>query len=311
MANIVSNVLELVGHTPLIELGRYEKDHGLSARLLAKLEAQNPGGSVKDRVGLYMLQEAEKNGVIQKGSVIVEPTSGNTGIGLALAGAVMGYKTIIVMPDSMSLERRLLLAAYGAELVLTPGKDGMAGAVQKAEEIAKATPGAWIAGQFENPDNPKAHYVSTGPEIWEDTDGQVDAFVAGIGTGGTITGIGRYLKEKNPRTYILGVEPSGSPLLTQGRTGAHGLMGIGANFVPKTLDTGVYDEVLTVTEEDAYAAGRELARKEGLLVGITAGAAVHAGAVLAARPEFRGKNIVVLLPDRGERYLSTPMFSGR
>lgn len=310
MAKIYKSVEELIGKTPLLELTHLEQKMGLNANLLAKVEALNPGGSAKDRVAKRMVEDAEKAGILKEGATIIEPTSGNTGIGLAVMAAARGYRAIIVMPDTMSMERRLLMTAFGAELVLTEGAKGMAGAIEKAEELAKKIPNSFIPGQFDNPSNPAAHYDTTGPEIWEDTDGKVDIFVAGIGTGGTLTGVGRYLKEKNPNVKIIGVEPASSPLLTKGTAGPHGLQGIGANFVPSILDTELYDEVLTVTEEEAYEAGRALARKEGLLAGISAGAAVHAAAEVAKRPENAGKNIVVLLPDTGDRYLSTPMFQG-
>lgn len=310
MAKIYKSVEELIGKTPLLELTHLEQKMGLNANLLAKVEALNPGGSAKDRVAKRMVEDAEKAGILKEGATIIEPTSGNTGIGLAVMAAARGYRAIIVMPDTMSMERRLLMTAFGAELVLTEGAKGMAGAIEKAEELAKEIPNSFIPGQFDNPSNPAAHYDTTGPEIWEDTDGKVDIFVAGIGTGGTLTGVGRYLKEKNPNVKIIGVEPASSPLLTKGTAGPHGLQGIGANFVPSILDTELYDEVLTVTEEEAYEAGRALARKEGLLAGISAGAAVHAAAEVAKRPENAGKNVVVLLPDTGDRYLSTPMFQG-
>lgn len=310
MAKIYKSVEELIGKTPLLELTNLEQKMGLKATLLAKVEALNPGGSAKDRVAKRMVEDAEQAGILKEGATIIEPTSGNTGIGLAVMAAARGYRAIIVMPDTMSMERRLLMTAFGAELVLTEGAKGMAGAIEKAEELAKEIPNSFIPGQFDNPSNPAAHYDTTGPEIWEDTDGKVDIFVAGIGTGGTLTGVGRYLKEKNPNVKIIGVEPASSPLLTKGTAGPHGLQGIGANFVPSILDTELYDEVLTVTEEEAYEAGRALARKEGLLAGISAGAAVHAAAEVAKRPENVGKTVVVLLPDTGDRYLSTPMFQG-
>lgn len=310
MAKIYKSVEELIGKTPLLELTHLEQKMGLNANLLAKVEALNPGGSAKDRVAKRMVEDAEKAGILKEGATIIEPTSGNTGIGLAVMAAARGYRAIIVMPDTMSMERRLLMTAFGAELVLTEGAKGMAGAIEKAEELVKKIPNSFIPGQFDNPSNPAAHYDTTGPEIWEDTDGKVDIFVAGIGTGGTLTGVGRYLKEKNPNVKIIGVEPASSPLLTKGTAGPHGLQGIGANFVPSILDTELYDEVLTVTEEEAYEAGRALARKEGLLAGISAGAAVHAAAEVAKRPENAGKTVVVLLPDTGDRYLSTPMFQG-
>lgn len=308
MAKIYKNIEELIGKTPLLELTHLEEIHNLDAKVLAKVEFLNPGGSAKDRVAKKMVEDAEAKGILKAGATIIEPTSGNTGIGLAVMAAARGYRAIIVMPDSMSMERRLLMSAFGAELVLTEGAKGMAGAIAKAEELAKEIPGAFIPGQFDNPANPQAHYETTGPEIYEDTDGKVDIFVAGIGTGGTITGVGRYLREKNPDVQIIGVEPASSPLLTEGRSGSHGLQGIGANFVPSILDTKLYNEIITVTEEAAYAAGREVAQKEGLLVGISAGAAIHAALEVAKRPENKGKNIVVLLPDTGDRYLSTPMF---
>lgn len=300
---------ELIGNTPLMELANYSKKHNLQAQLLGKLECFNPGGSAKDRVAKAMLDDAEKRGIIKPGAVIIEPTSGNTGIGLASVAAVRGYRTIIVMPDSMSVERCTLMKAFGAELVLTPGAEGMSGAIKKAEELAAEIPGSFIPGQFDNPANPAAHYDTTGPEIWQDTDGKVDIFVAGAGTGGTISGVGKYLKNKNPDVKIVAVEPASSPLLSEGWFGSHGLQGIGANFVPKVLDTEIYDEIITVTDEDAYRTGREIGQSEGVLVGITSGAAVWAAAQLAMRPENEGKVIVALLPDTGDRYLSTAMFA--
>ena len=305
---IYTSMEQLIGNTPLLQLTRIEKEYGLKARLLAKLESFNPGGSAKDRVAKAMLDDAEKKGLLTPGSVIIEPTSGNTGIGLAAVAATRGYKAIIVMPDSMSMERRLLMTAYGAELVLTDGALGMAGAIAKAEELAKEIPGSMIAGQFTNPANPKAHYDTTGPEIWADTEGTVDIFVAGVGTGGTITGAGRYLKEKNPALRIVAVEPAGSPVLSGGASGSHGLQGIGAGFVPEVLDTAILDEVIPVTEADAYAMGAKMGSREGLLVGISSGAALHAAVEVAKRPENTGKTVVVILPDTGERYLSSPMF---
>lgn len=307
---IYKSVSELVGHTPIAELRNIEKENGLLARLLVKLERFNPTGSAKDRAAKAILDDAEAKGIIGCGSVIIEPTSGNTGIGIAAIGAARGYKVIIVMPDSMSEERRLLMTAYGAELVLTPGKLGMAGAVKKAEELKSSIPGSIIAGQFVNPANPAAHRVTTGPEIWEDTDGKVDIFVAGVGTGGTISGVGEYLKSRNKDVKIVAVEPAGSPLLSKGTAGPHDLQGIGANFVPETLNREILDEIICVSDEDAYAAGREIARSEGLLVGISSGAALHAAKELAKRRENAGKTIVALLPDTGERYLSSRMFKG-
>ena len=309
MANIYKSVEELIGRTPMVELSNLEDKLKLDVTLLAKVEALNPGGSAKDRVAKRMVEDAEKAGILKAGATIIEPTSGNTGIGLAVMAAARGYRAIIVMPDSMSMERRLLMTAFGAELVLTEGAKGMSGAIERAEELAKEIPNSFIPGQFDNPSNPAAHYETTGPEIWEDTDGKVDIFVAGIGTGGTLSGTGKFLKEQNPDIKIIGVEPASSPLLTKGEAGPHGLMGMGANFVPATLDKEIYDEVLTVTEEEAYEAGRLIARNEGLLVGISSGAALHAALGVAKRPENKGKNIVVLLPDTGDRYLSTPMFS--
>ena len=307
--NIYHSLSELVGGTPLLEVSGFARARALPATVLAKLECRNPAGSAKDRVALQMIREAEEAGLLSPGGTIIEPTSGNTGIGLAAMGIARGYRVILTMPDSMSAERRALLAAYGAQLVLTPGAQGMSGAIAKAEELAAQLPGSWIAGQFENGANPRAHYLTTGPEIWRDTDGRVDIFVAGAGTGGTLSGTGRYLKEQNPAVRIVAVEPASSPLLTEGRAGPHGLQGIGANFVPSNLDLGLIDEILPVTEADAYAAGRLLARTEGLLCGITSGAALHAAAELAQRPENRGKVIVALLPDTGDRYLSTPLFA--
>ena len=308
---IYGSIVELIGNTPLMELHNFESNHGLKARVLAKLEYLNPAGSVKDRAAWSMIRDAEARGTLKPGGTIIEPTSGNTGIGLAAVAAARGYRVILTMPETMSVERRNLLRAYGAELVLTPGAKGMQGAVDKAEELHAQTPGSIIAGQFENPANARAHVETTGPEIWKDTDGKVDIFVAGIGTGGTITGVGRYLKEQNPAIRVVGVEPAASPLLSQGKAGPHGLQGIGANFVPRLLDQKIYDELITVREQDAYDAGAELAFGEGILVGITSGAAVWAAAQLAQRPENEGKTIVALLPDTGDRYLSTPMFEKR
>ena len=305
---LYSSVADMIGGTPMLELNQIAKKDGLSVRLLAKLEGANPAGSAKDRVALSMILDAEEKGLLQPGSVIIEPTSGNTGIGLCSVAAARGYKCIIVMPDSMSIERQKLMTAYGAQLILTPGKEGMTAAMAKAEELKASIPGSIIAGQFDNPANPTAHYRTTGPEIWADTEGNVDIFVAGIGTGGTITGTGRYLKEKNPNVKIVGVEPADSPLLTQGRAGSHGIQGIGANFVPSILDRDVIDEILTVTTEDAYATGRRMGTEEGVLAGISGGAALWAALELAKRPENAGKTIVALLPDSGERYLSTAMY---
>ena len=308
MSRIYTSVAQLIGNTPLLELTNIAKSDELKARVLVKLEGSNPAGSAKDRVALSMILDAEEKGILKPGSVIIEPTSGNTGIGLCAVAASRGYQCIIVMPDSMSMERRLLMTAFGGELVLTPGREGMSGAIAKAEELAKELPGSWIAGQFVNPANPKAHYLTTGPEIWEDTDGSVDIFVAGIGTGGTITGTGKYLKERDPSLKIVGVEPADSPLLTQGVAGPHGIQGIGANFVPEILDTSVLDEVVTVTTEQAYHAGRRLGSEEGILAGISSGAALHVALELAGKEENAGKTIVALLPDSGERYLTTPMY---
>lgn len=300
MAKIYSDITELIGGTPLVRLSRFAPGLGV----LAKLERQNPAGSAKDRVALSMLRAAEAEGRLAPGGLVIEPTSGNTGIGLAALAAALGYRAVIVMPDSMSPERVKLIAAYGAEVVLTPGAEGMSGAVAKAEEISARSPGSIVAGQFSNPANPRAHYETTGPEIWRDTDGRVAAFICGVGTGGTITGVGRYLKEQDPAVRVIAMEPASSPLLSEGRAGAHAIQGIGANFVPEALDTSVYDEVVTVTDEDALAAMRELARTEGLLCGVSSGAAAFAARELAKRPEFAGKNVVCLLPDTGERYLS-------
>ncbi len=306
---IAKSFMDLIGHTPLLELARYNQAQGLGAKILAKLEYFNPAGSVKDRVAAAMLAEAEAEGKLPADAVIIEPTSGNTGIGLAAVAAARGWRVILTMPETMSVERRNLLKAYGAELVLTEGALGMAGAIAKAEELAANTPHSFIPGQFVNPANPTAHKRSTGPEIWQDTDGQVDIFVAGVGTGGTISGVGAYLKAQNPSVRVVAVEPAGSPMLSAGQAGAHKIQGIGANFVPEILNTQIYDEIITVTDEDAMTTGRELARREGVLVGISAGAAVWAAAQLAKRPENQGKTIVALLPDSGERYLSTPMFA--
>ncbi len=308
MNKIYTSAQQLVGRTPLLELRTLETKMGLRARLAAKLEGLNPAGSVKDRVALAMLDDAERKGLIGPGSVIIEPTSGNTGIGLCSMGTARGYRVIIVMPDTMSAERRLLMKAYGAQLILSPGSLGMSGAIAKAEELAKEIPGSFIPGQFVNPANPAAHYNTTGPEIGADTDGKVDVFVAGIGTGGTITGTGRFLKERSPGVQIVGVEPASSPVLTKGKSGPHGIQGIGAGFVPQVLDRSVVDQVIAVTEEDAYAMGRMLGKTEGVLAGISSGAALWAAAELAKLPEYTGKLIVVLLPDGGDRYLSTPMF---
>ena len=308
MSRIFTSVDQLIGGTPLLELCHIEQEAGLEARILAKLEALNPAGSAKDRVAKAMIDGAEASGRLKPGSVIIEPTSGNTGIGLASVAAARGYRIIIVMPDTMSAERRQIMKAYGAELVLSDGAQGMAGAIDKAEELAKDIPGSFIPGQFVNPANPAAHRAATGPEIWADTDGKVDIFVAGVGTGGTLTGVGQYLKEQNPAVKVVAVEPKSSPVLSQGHGGPHGIQGIGAGFVPQVLDTSVYDEVLPVSDEDAFAAGRLVGRREGILVGISSGAAVHGAIQLAKRPENRGKTIVALLPDTGDRYLSTPLF---
>ncbi len=309
MANIYTSSEQLIGRTPLLKLTNVERELDLQADLFAKLEYFNPAGSTKDRAALYMIDEAEKCGKLKKGSVIIEPTSGNTGIGLALVATARGYRLIIVMPDNMSLERRMLIAAYGAELVLTDGALGMAGAIAKAEELAREIPNSFIPDQFANPANALAHKLTTGPEIYDDLDGKVDIFVAGVGTGGTITGVGEYLKSKNPDIKIVAVEPSDSPLLSGGKAGTHGLQGIGANFVPSLLNTEIYDEIITVSTDEAYNMSRLIGKKEGVLVGISSGAAAHAAVMLAQRPENKGKNIVVLLPDTGDRYLSTPLFA--
>lgn len=309
MSNIYSSADLLIGHTPLLELSHIEKEFGLKAKIFAKLEYFNPAGSVKDRVAKAMLDEAEKSGKIKAGATIIEPTSGNTGIGLASVGVARGYKVIIVMPETMSVERRQIIKAYGAEIVLTDGSKGMKGAIAKAEEIHAATPGSFIPGQFVNPANPKAHYDSTGPEIWEDTDGKVDWFVAGVGTGGTVTGVGKFLKEKKSGVKIAAVEPASSPVLSTGVAGPHKIQGIGAGFVPDVLDKNVYDEVVRVANEDAFAYGKLVGRKEGILVGISSGAALWAAVEIAKRPENDGKQIVVLFPDTGDRYLSTPLFA--
>ena len=309
MSKIYNSVLDLVGGTPIMELHNYMKNFDINGRILAKLEYFNPAGSAKDRVAKQMIADAEASGKLKKGSTIIEPTSGNTGIGLASAAASLGYKCVLVMPDSMSVERINLLKAYGAEVVLSEGAKGMAGAVAKAEELAKNTEGSFIAGQFENPSNPKAHYLTTGPEIWADTDGKVDIFVATVGTGGTLTGTAKYLKEKNPNIKIVAVEPASSPLLSEGKAGPHKIQGIGANFVPEILDTDLYDEVLTVTDDDAYKAANAIAKLEGILVGISSGAAVSAAAKIGKRPENAGKNIVTVLPDSGDRYMSSGVFT--
>ena len=307
---IYQSAEELVGRTPLVRLGRFAADRGLRAQILGKLEGWNPAGSVKDRVALEMLRQAEEQGVISPGGVILEPTSGNTGIGLAAFGTARGYRVILVMPETMSAERQKLIRAYGAELVLTPGSAGMAGAVEKARQLQKEIPGSWIAGQFENPSNPMAHFRTTGPELWADTGGRLDILVAGVGTGGTITGAGRYLKQQNYKIRLVAVEPAASALLEGGAPGPHGLQGLGANFIPRVLDTRLYDEVVPITEEEAYEAVRDLARLEGILVGISSGAALAAAAKVASREENRGKVLAVILPDGGERYLSTELFHG-
>ena len=300
---------EIIGKTPLVEVANVEKAHQLKARVLVKLEYRNPAGSVKDRAALYMIQAAEEKGLLKEGSVIIEPTSGNTGIGLAAIAASRGYRTILTMPETMSVERRNILKAYGAEIVLTEGAKGMKGAIAKAEELAKEIEGAYIPGQFDNPANAQSHYETTGPEIWEDTEGNVDLFVAGVGTGGTITGTGKYLKEKNPDIKVVAVEPAGSPVLSGGQSGAHKIQGIGAGFVPNVLDTAIYDEIIQIENDDAFAASKELTKREGILTGISSGAALYAAIELAKRPENEGKTIVVLLPDSGDRYYSTPLFT--
>ena len=309
MGKIYENVAELIGKTPLLHANNFEKKRGVEANIFAKLEYFNPAGSVKDRVALAMINDAEQRGILKEGSVIIEPTSGNTGIGLASIAAARGYRIILTMPETMSIERRNLLKAYGAELVLTEGSKGMKGAIAKAEELAKETPDSFIPGQFVNPANPAAHKATTGPEIWEYTEGNVDIFIAGVGTGGTVTGIGEFLKSKNPDIKVIAVEPAGSPVLSTGKGGPHMIQGIGAGFVPDVLNTKIYDEIVTIENEDAFDAGREFAKAEGILVGISSGAALHAAEIVAARPENKGRNIVVLLPDTGDRYLSTALFN--
>ena len=309
MSNIYTSADQLIGHTPLLELTHIEKAHDLKAKIVAKLEYFNPAGSVKDRIAKAMIDDAEAKGLLKAGSVIIEPTSGNTGIGLASVAAACGYRIIIVMPETMSVERRQLMKAYGAELVLTEGAKGMKGAIAKADELAKEIPNSFVAGQFVNPANPKAHYETTGPEIWQDTDGKVDFFVAGVGTGGTITGVGKFLKEKNPAVKVVAVEPKTSAVLSTGVAGSHKIQGIGAGFVPDVLDTRIYDEIIPVDNDDAFAVGKEIGHREGVLVGISSGAALWAAIELAKRPENAGKTIVVLLPDTGDRYLSTPLFA--
>ncbi len=309
MGKIYTSADQLIGHTPLLELVHIEKDYGLDAHILAKLEYFNPAGSAKDRVAKSMIDDAEAKGILKSGSVIIEPTSGNTGIGLASVAAARGYRIIIVMPETMSMERRQIMKAYGAELVLTDGAKGMKGAIEKAEDLAKEIPNSFIPGQFVNPANPAAHKASTGPEIWEDTDGNIDIFVSGIGTGGTITGVGQFLKSKKPSVKIVGIEPASSPVLTKGTSGSHKIQGIGAGFIPEVLDTQIYDEIILAENEDAFAVGKQVGKSEGILVGISSGAALWAAIQLAKRPENKGKNIVVLLPDTGDRYLSTPLFA--
>lgn len=309
MANVYKGFTEIIGKTPLVEVTNIEKAHNLKARLIVKLEYRNPSGSVKDRAALYMVNDAEKRGLLKEGSVIIEPTSGNTGIGLAAIAASKGYRAILTMPETMSVERRNILKAYGAEIVLTEGSKGMKGAIEKAEELAKEIPNAFIPAQFDNPANAQSHYETTGPEIWEDTDGNVDVFIAGVGTGGTVTGTGKYLKEKNPNIKVVAVEPAASPVLSEGKAGAHKIQGIGAGFVPAVLDTKIYDEIARVENEDAFAASKELTKTEGILTGISSGAALYAAIEQAKRPENEGKTIVVLLPDSGDRYYSTPLFT--
>ncbi len=308
MSKIYTSMDQLIGHTPLLELTHTENERGLKARVLAKLEYFNPAGSVKDRIAKRMIEDAESKGMLRPGSAIIEPTSGNTGIGLAAVAAARGYRTILVMPETMSVERRKLMKAYGAELILTEGAKGMKGAIKKAQALAKEMPNAFVPGQFSNPANPEVHYETTGPEIWADTDGQVDLFVAGVGTGGTVTGVGRYLKQQNPQVKVVAVEPADSPVLSRGTAGPHKIQGIGAGFVPQVLDTAIFDEVITVENDDAFQAARQIGHREGVLVGISSGAAVWAAIQLARRPENEGKTIVALLADTGERYLSTPMF---
>lgn len=309
MSKIYKDATELIGNTPLVEFNHIEKKEGLNAKILAKLEYFNPAGSVKDRIAKEMIEDAERKGTLKPGATIIEPTSGNTGIGLASIATAKGYKAIIVMPETMSVERRNIIKAYGAEIVLTEGAKGMKGAIAKAEELSKEIPDSFVAGQFVNPANPEAHRKTTGPEIWNDTDGKVDIFVAGVGTGGTVTGVGEYLKQQNPNVKVVAVEPATSPVLSKGTAGAHKIQGIGAGFVPKVLDTAVYDEIITVENDDAFAASKELTKKEGILTGISSGAALYAALQLAQRPEFEGKTIVALLPDSGDRYYSTPLFT--